>query len=571
MRLIYAVIFATMLISGCANRIEDISLPSYSKQYQAVAMPDRFSADVAVNILEQGGNAVDAAIAAQFALAVTYPEAGNIGGGGFMLAHMNGQTDFLDYREKAPSRAFRDMYLGDDGKVNKQLPVFGILASGVPGTVAGMYEAHKKYGSLPWNRLLQGAIELAENGFVVPRELYDRIQSYQNKVEKRNIDVNFSDYFAAAQAGELFIQTELANTLKRIQKEGKDGFYKGQTAQQIVDFMQQHKGLISLDDLASYDAVWRAPITSSWREYTLVSAAPPSSGGIAVAQWLKMYDRVKVQTDLMEHNSAEYIHVLSEIGKRVFADRAEYLGDPDFYDVPKNELLDAVYLDKRATEVNIESISDTETVKPGLDESHDTTHFSIVDKFGNAVSNTTTINLSFGSGMVVTGAGFLLNNEMDDFSAKEGVANSFGAVGGDANAIAPNKRMLSSMTPTIVLEGDKVKMVTGSPGGTTIISSVYLSILNALEYDMDAQDVVDKPRFHHQLLPKDTIYHHKGIDQEVLQALTEMGYTLKQSGFGDLHVIINVGDKLQAASESIYRGESRSMRTDWFGELFNLD
>ncbi len=571
MRYIFAVMFALMLVSGCANKVEDISLPTYSKQYQAVAMPDQFSADVAVDILEQGGNAVDAAIAAQFALAVTYPEAGNIGGGGFMLAHMNGQTDFLDYREKAPSSAFRDMYLGDDGNVNKQLPVFGILASGVPGTVAGMYEAHKKYGSLPWAKLLQGAIDLAENGFVVPQQLYNRIQSYKNKIEKRNVNVNFNDYFAEAKLGELFIQTELANTLKRIQVEGKQGFYMGETAQNIVDFMTEHNGLITLEDLANYDAVWRTPIISSWREYTLVSAAPPSSGGIAVAQWLKMYDRLKVQTDLMEHNSAEYIHVLSEIGKRVFADRAEYLGDPDFYDVPKNELLDALYLDKRAAEVNLDSISETEKVKPGLQESHDTTHFSIVDKFGNAVSNTTTINLSFGSGMVVEGSGFLLNNEMDDFSAKEGVANSFGAVGGDANAIAPNKRMLSSMTPTIVLEGDKVKMVTGAPGGTTIISSVYLSILNALEYNMDAQDVVDTARFHHQLLPKNRIYHHEGIDPEVLSTLTDMGYNLRKSNFGDLHVIINEGDKLNAASESKNRGEARSMRTDWFGELFNLD
>ncbi len=564
-------LFSLLILTGCVNQVPDISIPTPTKQYQAVAMPDKFAADVAIDILERGGNAVDAAIAAQFSLAVTYPEAGNIGGGGFMLAHMNGETSFLDYRETAPASAYADMYIGEDGEVNTALPVYGSLASGVPGTVAGMYEAHKKYGSLPWTTLLQGAIELAENGFVVPQQLFDRVTRYKNKVSERNINVNFADYFSGVEAGEIFIQTELASTLKRIQAQGKDGFYKGQTAKFIADFMADENGLITLDDLASYEAKWRDPIVTNWRDYTVVSAAPPSSGGIAVAQWLKMYDRVKVQTDLMEHNSAEYIHVLSEIGKRVFADRAEYLGDPDFYDVPKLALLDALYLDKRAAQVNIDSISETENVKPGLEESHDTTHFSIVDSFGNAVSNTTTINLSFGSGMVVRGAGFLLNNEMDDFSAKKGVANSFGAVGGDANAIAPRKRMLSSMSPTLVLEGKEVKMVTGSPGGTTILSSVYLSILNALEYGLPVQEVVDRPRFHHQLLPKDTIYYHAGLDESVVTSLEEMGYTMKQSSFGDLHVIIRTANGLKAASEARNRGDARTMRTDWFGELFNLE
>ncbi|MGB3726380.1 MAG: gamma-glutamyltransferase [Glaciecola sp.] len=533
-------------------------------------MPDAFASDVAIEILERGGNAVDAAIAAQFSLAVTYPEAGNIGGGGFMLTLVDGNINFLDYRETAPSGASKNMYLDKQGNVQSELPVYGILASGVPGTVAGMWEAHQKYGSMPWQDLLAPAIKLAENGFIVPAQLHERIERYKNKIKTKNLTVNFSRYFGDVKAGELFIQQDLANTLKRIQSEGKAGFYSGTTAQQIVAFMEQNKGLITAQDLSNYAAKWREPITSSWRDYTVVSAAPPSSGGIAIAQWLNMYDRVKVQTDSMTHNSPEYIHVLSEIGKRVFADRAEYLGDPDFYNVPKHALLDATYLDKRAAQVNIAAISSTPEVKPGLPESHDTTHFSIVDRFGNAVSNTTTINLSFGSGMVVNEAGFLLNNEMDDFSAKAGTENSFGAVGGDANAIAPNKRMLSSMTPTIVLQGDNIKLVTGSPGGTTIISSVYLSILNAIEFGMSAQQTVDKPRFHHQLLPKDTIYYHPNLSKNVVESLEAMGYTMKPGSFGDLQVIINTGKGLQAASEKRNRGDARSMRTDWFGRLFNL-
>ena len=500
MKLLFSTALIGMVFLSACSKQEVSPAPSVSPseasavtrlQQQAVAMPDEFAADVAMQIMDAGGNAVDAAIAAQFSLAVTYPEAGNIGGGGFMLTYMDGETNFLDYRETAPSGASRDMYLNEQGEVISELPVYGILASGVPGTVAGMWAAHEKYGSLPWENLLAPAIQLAEEGFVMPAQLAERIESYQTSVSKKGIEVNFTDYFGSVNTGEKFVQQELANTLKLIQKQGKDGFYTGETAKHIVDFMNAKNGLITEQDLASYSAKWREPVTTQWREFTVVSASPPSSGGIAIAQWLQMYDRVKARSGGMEHNSKQYIHILAEIGKRVFADRAEYLGDPDFYEVPKDALLASDYLDSRAAEINVVNISDTENVKPGLNESHDTTHFSIVDRFGNAVSNTTTINLSFGSGMVVEGAGFLLNNEMDDFSAKSGVANSFGAVGGDANAIAPNKRMLSSMSPTILLEDNNIKLVTGSPGGTTIISSVYLSILHAIEFDMSNDAIID--------------------------------------------------------------------------------
>lgn len=522
----------------------------------AVAMPDSYSADIAQQILQKSGNAVDAAIAAQFVLAVTLPEAGNIGGGGFMLVYKDKKADFIDYREQAPLAAHRDMYLDENGEVVPYQSVIGILASGVPGTVAGMWLAHEKYGSLPWSELVQPSVDLAEQGFQVPSKLAARIERHIGRLEKRGFDVNFKDYFAQAKAGEVFIQAELAQVLKRIRDKGRDGFYKGETAKVISDFMRKEQGLITEPDLASYQAVSRNPLLSDWREHQLLTAPPPSSGGIAIIQWLKMYDYLTANKTQLAHNSAEYIHLLSEVGKRVFADRAEYLGDPDFVDVPIAQLISEDYLKKRGQSVLRDGISITETVRPGLPESEETTHFSIVDKWGNAVSNTTTINLGFGSSVVVEGAGFLLNDEMDDFSAKPGVANAFGAVGGQANEIQPKKRMLSSMTPSMVLKDKEVIMVTGSPGGTTIISSVYLSILNALEFDMEASDVVNTPRFHHQLLPKDQIRHHPGIDESVISELQSMGYTLKERRFGDMHVIIKRENRLEASSETNGRGKA---------------
>lgn len=524
----------------------------------AVAMPDTFSADAAMQVLADGGNAIDAAITAQFVLAVTFPEAGNIGGGGFMLVHHQGQPAFLDYREVAPGKAHRDMYLDENGEVIPLKSIFGPLAAGVPGTVAGMWEAHQRYGTLPWNRLVQPAIDLAASGFVVPQKLADRIERYGTRIAQRGINVNFSRFFGHAKAGERFVQSELAQTLTRIRDNGRDGFYAGETAHIIAEFMRQNGGLIDQQDLSQYQARWRDPIQSKWRNYQLLTAPPTSSGGIAVSQWLQMYDLIEQRAGhTFEHNSAEYMHVLSEIGKRVFADRAEYLGDPDFVEVPQQALLDPNYIRKRASGITLDAISNTESIRPGLYESEDTTHFSILDAQGNAVSNTTTINLSFGSGVVVEGAGFILNDEMDDFSAKKGVPNFFGALGGEANAIQPYKRMLSSMTPSIVLEGDTVKMVTGAPGGTTIITSVYQSILNALAFNLSAEDVVNTPRFHHQLHPVNQIRHHPGISNDVIEALQKMGYETVERSFGDLHVIIRTPDGLTSASEARGRGSAR--------------
>jgi gamma-glutamyltranspeptidase/glutathione hydrolase len=529
--------------------------PEVVNHQAGVAMPDKFSADVAADILSQGGNAVDAAIAAQFVLAVTLPEAGNIGGGGFMLVHKDGKNDFIDYREKAPLAASRDMYLNEEGNVIPYKSVFGVFSSGVPGTVSGMWLAHQKYGTMAWEDLVAPAVNLAKNGFIVPAKLGSSVNWYINRMSKRNIQINFADYFADAKAGELFKQEELAQTLSRIQKDGIAGFYQGKTADLMVAFIKDQGGLISHKDLSLYEAKSRKPISADWKGYQVVTAPPPSSGGIAILQWLQMYE-LKAESKAQIHNASTYMHLLAEIGKRVFADRATYLGDPDFVDVPQETLLSKAYIKKRASSIAMDKISITEKVKPGIAESEQTTHFSIVDQWGNAVANTTTLNLSFGSGMVVKGAGFILNNEMDDFSAKPGVANVFGALGGKANEIQPQKRMLSSMTPTIVLKGEEVFMVTGSPGGTTIISSVYQSILNVIEFNMTATQAVNASRFHHQLWPKNVIRHHDGIREIVKTQLTDMGYVLDNRRFGDMHIIVNKNGKIDAASEASGRGKA---------------
>ena len=548
------------VVAACSHApnppVDSASNNTVGLSQQAVAMPDSYSADAAMQVLQEGGNAIDAAITAQFVLAVTLPEAGNVGGGGFMTIKFEDSTDFLDYREMAPENAHRDMYLDEQGDVKPYESLFGAKASGIPGTVAGMWAAHKKYGTLDWERLLAPAVDLAEQGFVVHEKLANNIDHYIERTKEASINNNFSEYFAHAKAGTTFKQPELAKTLKAIQQQGKDGFYKGDVAKHIVDFMQQNGGLITYEDLLAYKAVWRKPLHLNWQGYELVTAPPPSSGGVAVAQWIGMLEAYDATHDLPAQNSTEYIHVMSEIGKRVFADRAEYMGDPDFVSVPVKALTDANYITQRAADIQPTSISDTPSVKPGLKESEDTTHFSIMDRWGNAVANTTTINLTFGSGVVVTGAGFLLNDEMDDFSAKPGVPNFFGAVGGEANAIEPYKRMLSSMTPTLVTKDDQVVLVTGSPGGTTIISSVTQSLLNALLYDMSAEEAVNSPRFHHQLLPKDTIRMHDGFTEATVNELKAMGYTIDNRRFGDVHLIKRTKEGVEAASEKSGRGKS---------------
>ncbi|GGD70080.1 gamma-glutamyltransferase [Lacimicrobium alkaliphilum] len=526
-------------------------------QQAAVAMPDSYSADVARQVLEEGGNAVDAAVAANFVLAVTLPEAGNIGGGGFMLIYKDNQADFLDYREKAPLAAHKDMYLDAKGNVIQEKPLYGILASGVPGAVMGMWQAHQKYGTKDWSTLMAPAIELAEDGFMPHPKLLRSVKRYIRRVKQDRHGRNFDYFFGRMREDQLFKQPQLAATLKRIAEHGPQGFYDGETARLITEFMQQQGGLITGEDLAAYEAKWRTPISDSWNGYQVLSAPPPSSGGLVLVQMLKMQAQLKQHFQDLEHNSAQYIHLLAELGKLGFADRGEYMGDPDFHPVPTEKLLDDTYIARRAAQVSIDSISVTEEVKPGLKESEDTTHYSVIDQWGNAVSNTTTINLGFGNGVVVEGAGFLLNNEMDDFSAKPGVPNFFGAIGKEANKIEPQKRMLSSMTPTILLKDNQVEMVSGSPGGTTIISSVFQSILNRVLFDMSADELVNAPRVHHQLLPKDVIRHHPGLSARAKYQLEKMGYKLSGRRFGDLQVISRDNNgNLDAASETSGRGKA---------------
>ncbi|MEO3680540.1 gamma-glutamyltransferase [Rheinheimera sp. FR7-31] len=523
----------------------------------AVASPDRYGADTAELILRQGGNAVDATVATAFTLAVTYPEAGNIGGGGFMTLWFDGKPYFLDYRETAPAKAHRDMYLDADKQLIADLSLIGHKASGVPGTVMGLWQAHQRFGSMPWAELLKPAIGYAKNGFIVAENQYQYRADLLQQLEGKT---NFARYFARMQAGQNFTQPELAATLTRIAKQGPSDFYQGETARLIAAQMQRGGGLITLDDLAGYKAGWREPIITPWRDKQLVTTAPPSSGGIALSQLLGLKQRLAAHFDGVALNSAQYVHLIAEIAKRVFADRADYLGDPDFTAVPQQQLLDAAYLDKRAAEINPKQLSATAAVKPGLEGYH-TTHFSILDKHGNAVANTYTLNLDFGSGVVVEGAGFLLNNEMDDFSAKAGVPNAFGVVGSDANAIAPGKRMLSSMTPSLLVKDGKVELVIGTPGGSTIFTSIFQVITNLYDYQLSLQDAVAAPRFHHQLLPEHqiTMEPYAPLLPKVQQTLQQQGYNLYTQSWslGDIQAIRVTGTEIEAVADPRSRGVAR--------------
>ena len=532
-------------------------------QRAAVAAPDRYGAEVAESVMRSGGNAVDAAVATAFVLAVTFPEAGNLGGGGFITLKMGTATAFLDFREVAPQAASRDMYLDAAGKPIPGASLIGHRAAGVPGTVAGLWEAHRKYGSRPWPELLQPAIRLARDGFVPPQPLIDSVaESLADYAGK----TNFAEYFGKV-GNRRFKQPELARTLQRIAERGSAGFYSGRTADLIVAEMQRGSGLITHADLAAYRAIWREPLSVRWRNYTLVSAPPPSSGGIALVQLLRMKDALAKDFAGVPHNSATYVHLIAEISKRVFADRAEYLGDPDFVRVPVAALTDEGYLQRRAAEVRRDAISPLGVVKPGLAESAETTHFSILDGEGNAVALTYTLNGGFGSGVVVKGAGFLLNNEMDDFSTKPGVPNLFGVVGGVANEIHPGKRMLSSMTPTLLLENDRVRMVLGTPGGSTIFTSVFQTMVNRLDFGMSAVGAVAAARFHHQLLPPTLIVHSRCCalgDERTRADLKTLGYDVKQSPweFGDMQLIdVDAKGVVTAAADPRGRGVARVFDT----------
>jgi gamma-glutamyltranspeptidase / glutathione hydrolase len=529
----------------------------------AVAVADKFAADAAEQIFKQGGNAVDAAVAIAFTLAVTYPEAGNIGGGGFMTLYVDHRPYFLDYRERAPLTATQNMYLGDKGEVVKGMSVYGHRAVAVPGTVAGMWEAQKRFGKLKWKQVLAPAIKYAQDGFVVS----DQLQQRRDEASKQFAGkTNFDLYFSGLKQGATFKQPDLAATLQRISDDGAKGFYEGRTAELIASSMTGH-GLITERDLKEYKAVWRQPILASWNGYRIITAPPPSSGGIGLVQMLKMKADLKDKFDDVPLDSAQYVHLVAEMEKRVFADRAQYLGDPDFYKVPVAQLTNDDYILKRAQEVNPDTPSDTKSVLPGLGtsmpEKAETTHYSVVDKWGNAVSNTYTINGYFGSGVIADGTGIVLNDEMDDFASKPGVANMFGVVGSDANAIAPRKRPLSSMTPTILTKDDKVAMVIGTPGGSRIFTSIFQVMTNVYDFSMPLPEAVGATRFHHQLLPPNTIFEEpfRALDPDVVKALEAKGYKFTTQDFdGDIQAIRIDDTTPEAMSDPRGRGVSRVIR-----------
>ncbi|PNW89443.1 gamma-glutamyltransferase [Burkholderia pseudomallei] len=563
-------VLAALVTSALAGFLP--SAPAHAKGPQqrvvldgsAVAVADKYSADAAEEIFRQGGNAVDAAVAIAFTLAVTYPEAGNIGGGGFMTVYMGGKPYFLDYRERAPLAATKDMYLDKDGNVVKGMSLYGDRAVGVPGTVAGMWEAQKRFGKLKWKQVIAPAIRYARDGFVVDEQLAQRGVDASKEFGGKT---NFDQYFSGLKAGATFKQPELAAVLARIANDGAKDFYDGKTADLIAASMKKGGGLITKQDLVQYKAVWRQPIQANWNGYRVITAPPPSSGGIGLVQLLTMKADRKADFDGVALNSPQYVHLIAEIEKRVFADRAQYLGDPDFYKVPVAQLTDAAYIAKRAAEVNPEKPSDTKSVLPGLGtsmpEKAETTHFSVVDKWGNAVSNTYTINGYFGSGVVAEGTGIVLNDEMDDFSAKPGVANMFGVVGSDANAIEPKKRPLSSMSPTVLTKDGKVALVIGTPGGSRIFTSIFQVITNLYDFKMPLKDAVGAMRFHHQLLPPNTIFWepYHPIDGELAKGIEAKGYTLKGQDFsGDIQAIRIDGKTPEAVSDPRGRGVSRVIR-----------
>ncbi len=557
-RCLFGLVLLAWLGAGCTARPAVApAAPPTPVATAGVAMPDRHSAEAAAAVLERGGNAVDAAVAAAFVLAVTFPEAGNLGGGGFMLAWINGEPAFLDYRETAPEAATRDMYLRDDGEIMEGASLTGHLAVGVPGTVAGLAEAHRRFGSLPWADLLAPALRLAREGFEVPAQLDRLAREERIRLAVRS---NFIQGFGGLRAGETFRQPELAATLARLQAQGPREFYEGETARLIVEEMRRGEGLVSAEDLAGYEPVWRRPVDAAWRGYRVLSAPPPSSGGFAVVQLLGMKDALAAQHRGLAHNSPQYLHLYAEMLKRVFADRAEYLGDPDFSLVPVDALIDPRYVARRAAEVDPQEISAVTAVRPGLESRH-TTHFSIVDRAGNAVANTYTLNTSFGSGVVVEGAGFLLNNQMDDFSAKPGVPNYYGVVGADANAIEPGKRMLSSMSPTILLEDGSARMVLGTEGGSTIITSVYQVMVNLLDFGMTPADAVGATRVHHQLLPPDLLTYSpsRPLPGATIAALEARGYRVQPHDweFGDVQLLWRNERGWTGASDPRGRGALR--------------
>ena len=551
---IFSILTTVVLLASCQNspakKQPDPEKGVLAPHAMVVSAKEEAS-QIGLAILKKGGNAFDAMIATELALAVAYPNAGNIGGGGFMVYRLgSGERGALDYREKAPAKAHRDMYLDKNGKVIADKSTLGALAVGVPGTIAGIFEVYEKFGSLPIGELIQPAIDLARKGVLIT-EL--QANSYMNKnVELIKQANNYVTPFENGwKAGERFKYEELAQTLERIRDNGSYEFYNGETAKRIVSYVQELGGILSLDDLKNYRAQWRKPITFTYKDYIISSMPLPSSGGICLAQILKSVEPYNIGQ--YPHNGEQYIQLLVEAERRAYADRAYYMGDADFVKVPTQQLLSPDYLKERMSSFSWDKASKSTEIAHGKIagyESDETTHYSIVDRFGNAVAVTTTLNTNYGSKVYVKGGGFFLNNQMDDFSIKPGEPNTYGLVGSEKNAIAPNKRMLSSMSPTIIEKDGKLFMVIGTPGGSTIITSVLQCFLNVAEYGMTMQQSVSKPRFHHQWLPDDVMYEPKGFAPEVIAHLKAKGYKPREENF----VIIGKVDAILVQPDGTLEG-----------------
>jgi len=531
---------------------------AYHSDSAMVVSAQKLASKTGLEIIRQGGNAIDAAVAVDFVLSVIYPSAGNIGGGGFMIIRMHdGQSYSLDFREKAPALAGRDMYLDSSANVINRKSLDGIMACGVPGSVMGMFEAHKRFGLLSWSQLLQPAIDLAENGFALSKTEARKLNRYADLFTKINHpEPGFLLSENGWHEGDIFVNTDMAQTLKLIRDHQSDGFYKGITAQKIVTLMNRYGGLISMADLENYRALWRPVINGTYHQLKIISMGPPSSGGILLVQMLSLLQDYPIKQ--WKWNSARTVQLITEIERRVYADRSIYFGDPDYYTVPVDTLLDADYLHRSMNNYHAGRATPSSSIAAGSiprSEKEETTHFSIVDPEGNAVAVTTTLNGSYGSKVVVNGAGFLLNNEMDDFSIKPGYPNTYGLLGSEANAIEPGKRMLSSMTPAIVEKNDTLWMVIGTPGGSTIITAVMQAIINVADFGMNMQQSVSALKFHHQWKP-DTIFTERGalLPADSL-ALSNMGYhLLNRSPIGRLDgILVLPSGMLEAGADP--RGE----------------
>lgn len=524
-----------------------------------VVSQEQVASHVGAEILSRGGNAIDAAVATGYALAVTLPQAGNIGGGGFMLIYLAEQdkTIAIDYREMAPAAAHRDLFLGSDGNVDQQLARFSRRSAGIPGSVAGLNHVLEQYGTLSLREVMQPAIDLADKGIRVSHPLAFSLRSADKRLRADAAAQRyfFDDDGHHLQIGTLWRQADLARTLRRIADKGTDEFYRGETAKLLIEEMQRGGGLITLEDLANYRVIEREPVMGSYRGYQVASMPPPSSGGVHLIQMLNILEGWDLQS--LGHNSAGYLHRLIETMRRAYADRSEYLGDPDFYPVPVKALTEKDYAQQLRNTISLTQASSSDVIRPALklrEESPQTTHFSVWDKQGNVVSNTYTLNFSFGSGIAVEGAGFLLNNEMDDFSAKPGVPNAFGLVGGEANAIEGGKRPLSSMTPTLVFQHGKPVIATGSPGGSTIITVVLQQLLNIIDFDMNLAEATAAPRIHHQWLP-DKTWLEQGISADTEQLLNQKGHvTARQRVLGRTQSLMKNGDVLFGVSDYRWPG-----------------